>query len=223
MESGYMCAVLLVSLYTSEPTFLRLQSMSDQTQEGGLLAQIESVEGIKASADRTLYALQDGTQRHSYTGIKQIGSTGLCIRGRFGPDENTVSDAVIIDTHSFVYTPSGMCTYYSLADVPIRKVIFDIAHNLFFMINIRVASTKACRALCSPPSVSWALTRLVGDTSSLEKDVYAGNQKASFVPHFPSNTLLKGSKLQVSKVTKCYDSPSLVCIYPFGYRHHVCR
>ncbi len=116
---------------------------------GGLLARIESAEGIKSSVDRTPYALQDGAQRHSHTGTKQTGSTRLRIRGRFGPDENSVLDAIMTDTHSLVYTPSGMCMYYSLADVPIRlgKIIFDIAHDLFIMIKIRVASIKVCRAL----------------------------------------------------------------------------
>ncbi|KAK0209080.1 hypothetical protein DFS33DRAFT_501663 [Desarmillaria ectypa] len=93
-----------------------------------------------------------------------------------------------------------MIMYYSLTNVPMRKILFDMAHDISTMIKFRVASTKTCRALCIRPSVSWALTRLVGDTSPLEKEVYIGSRK-------------------VSKVTKCYDSPSLVFMYPFGYRH----
>ncbi|PBK76470.1 hypothetical protein ARMSODRAFT_227245 [Armillaria solidipes] len=88
---------------------------------GGLLAQIESVEEIKLSVDRTPYALQDGPQRHSHTGTNRIGSTGLRIRGRFGPDENTVSDAIMTDTHSFVYTPSGI-TRHIFYDQDSRRV-----------------------------------------------------------------------------------------------------
>ncbi|KAK0466184.1 uncharacterized protein EV420DRAFT_814572 [Desarmillaria tabescens] len=167
---------------------------------GGLRAQIESVQAIEPSVDRTPYGLQDGTRRYSQTGTKQIGSTGLRIRGRFGPDKSTVSDAITTNTHSFVYTPCGMSMHSSLTDVPIREILFDIVHDIIMLVKYRIAATKTYRTLCDSPPVFRALTRVVGDTSPLEKEVRMGSRK-------------------VGKITKCYDFPSFVFMYPFGYRH----
>ncbi|KAK0450562.1 uncharacterized protein EV420DRAFT_1750348 [Desarmillaria tabescens] len=159
---------------------------------GGLRSQIETIQDIKPSADEA------GTGRRWHTDT-EIGSTsGLRIGSRFGfgADKDTVSDAITTNTHSFVYAPR---------DVPMQQILFDIVRDTFLRIKYCIASTKTCRALCDWRPMSWALTQLVGDSSPLGKEVYAASQKAGL--------------LRVGKVTKCYDSPSLVFTYPFGYRH----
>ncbi|PBK62731.1 hypothetical protein ARMSODRAFT_602253 [Armillaria solidipes] len=193
----YVCGAISLLLHQWEDIDQVEITSGWSTGIGGLRAQIECAQNLEPFVDRTPCALKNGT-RHS--GTKQIGSTGLRIRGRFGADKNIVSDTIITNTHSFVYTPRGMSPHLSLKDVPVRQILFDITRDILLMIKFHVASTPTCRAVCGWPFVSWALTRLVGDTSPLEKEVYAGSQK-------------------IGKITKCYDSPSLAFVYPFGYRH----
>ncbi|KAK0222515.1 hypothetical protein EDD85DRAFT_861375 [Armillaria nabsnona] len=193
----YVCGAIGLLLHPWEDIGKVKITAGWSTGIGGLRAQIEWVQNYEPFVNRTPCALKNGTRN---SGTNQIGSTGLRIRGRFGEDKNIVSDAIITNTHSFIHTPRGMSMHSSLKGVPVQQILFDITHDIFLMIKFHIASTQTCRAVCSWPSVSWALTRLVGSTSPLGKEVYAGGQK-------------------VGKISKCYDSPSLAFIYPFGYRH----
>ncbi len=174
----YVCGAIGLLLHQWEDINEVKITSGWSTGIGGLRAQIECVQNYEPFVGTAPCALKNGT-RHS--GTNQIGSTGLRIRGRFGEDKNIVSDAIITNTHSFVHTPRGMSMHSSLKGVPVQQILFDLTRDILLMIKFRIASTQTCRAVCSWPSVSWALTRLVGSTSPLGKEVYAGGQKASFI------------------------------------------